>query len=82
MDSDQQIDTLVCLRKVERTLAFSDGRHKTLAHHIEVAVVRKLEIVDARHDTGKVVVGGIRGFTRTANDGEHGLERTEACIES
>ncbi len=67
--------------QVECTLAFPDGCAQPLAHHIEVGIVRKLQIVDARHNTGQVVVRCIRRLARFANDCEHRCEAFEACQE-
>ena len=58
-------------REMESTLAFLDGKHNLVPHHLQSAVVRQLEIVDTSHHAGKVVVGPMWRFSRLADDGKH-----------
>lgn len=66
------------LRKVESTLALLDGNIQPFAKDIYAAVIWHFEIVDARHDAGKIVVRCVRRLAGFANHGEHGRESLEA----
>lgn len=57
---------------------FDSGVHAAL-HNFQVGVVRQLEIVDACHDAGKVVVGGVWWFTWLADYSEQRRKVFKAC---
>ena len=63
---------------MESALALSNSHAELLAQNVHGAVVGHLEVVDARHDRGQVVVGSVRWLARLAHDGEHGREVLEA----
>jgi hypothetical protein len=63
---------------MESTLAFLDGNPEFLAEDGHAAVVRHLEVIDASHDTGKIIVRRIRGLARLADNCEHRSEVLEA----
>ena len=65
------------LRQVERALPFTHRDTKSLTENLGRRVIRELEVVDASHDTGKVVVRGVWWFAWAANDSEHGSETLE-----
>lgn len=69
------------LRKVEGPLALFDGDVEPGAHDVDVAVVGHLEVIDAGHDGGEEFVRGVRGLGGFADDGEHGRESLETCVE-
>jgi hypothetical protein len=56
---------------MESSLAFVHGETKPLPHNIHATVVWELEVVDASHDAGEVVVGCVRWFARFADNCEH-----------
>ena len=63
---------------MKRALAFADGHVQSRAHDVEVGIIGEFEVVDTRHDTWKVVIGSIRGFTWFANHSEHRGQTLEA----
>jgi hypothetical protein len=63
---------------MERSLAFLDCCKKLLPHDLNGRVVWKLQVVDTRHDTRKVVVGGIRVLTGFADHSKHRCQRLES----
>jgi hypothetical protein len=65
---------------MESALAFLNGDTELLAQNLYGAVVGHLEVVDAGHDRGQVVVGSVWRFARLADDGEHGREVLEAWV--
>lgn len=70
---------MLCLREVEGTLTFLDGKVQFGAQGVKIAVVGHLEVVDAGHDGREEVVRGVGGLSGLADDGEHGGERFETC---
>ena len=60
-------------------MSLSDGGVHAALHDLQIGVVRQLEIVDACHDAGKVVVGGVRWFTRLADYSEQRRKVFKAC---
>ena len=62
---------------MESALTFLDGDAQLLAQDVDGAVVRHLEVVDAGHDGGQVVVGCVWWFAGLADHGEHGCEVLE-----
>lgn len=65
---------------MESALSFPDGGGYTASHDIQVCVVGQFEVIDASHDTRKVVIGDIWRFTWLANHREHGRETFETCV--
>lgn len=65
-------------RQVEGTLSFFHRSGKLLLHNISGGVVGELEVVDASHDTGQIVIRGVWMLARFADHGEHGGETFEA----
>lgn len=63
---------------METAYTLAHGDHELLSHYLLRRVLGQLEIVDARHDTRKVVVCGQWGFVRLADDGERRVEALEA----
>lgn len=60
-------------------MAFPHGRAQLLTKNLDVRVVGHLEVVDASHDTGKIVVRRVGSFARPTHDGKHGREILESC---
>lgn len=68
------------LRKMESSLAFFDGNWEALLEYVQVAIVRQLQVVDACHHTGEVVVWCIWMFAWAAHDSEDRRETLETYI--
>ena len=68
--------------KMESTLALPNRRIELISHDREGAVIRHLQIIDASHDAGQVIVRRVRWFAGLADDREHGRERFETCRNS
>jgi hypothetical protein len=66
--------------QVESALALLEGGEKPPLQGFVVRIVGKLQIVDARHDAGEVVVRRIRRLARLAHHGKHGCQLLEACV--
>lgn len=64
---------------MEGTLTFPHGGRELLLQDGDIRVVGHLEVVDARHDAGKVVVWRVRSLARPADDSEHRREILESC---
>ena len=64
---------------MKSTLSFSDGGIDLCSHHLNIAVVWELEIIDTGHDGRQVVVRGVWWLAGLADNGEHGGEGFEAC---
>lgn len=47
---------LFCLGEMEGALSFPHGGVKLFLQDVDVRIVRQLEVVDARHHAGEVVV--------------------------
>jgi hypothetical protein len=56
---------------MESSLAFVDGETEPLPHNIDATVIWKLEVVDASHDAGEVLVRCVRRLARFADNCEH-----------
>ena len=69
-----------CLREVERTLALVDSKVQFGAQGVKVTVVGHLEVVDTSHDGWEEVVRGEGSLSGLADDGKHGRERFETCV--
>lgn len=63
---------------MESALALLDGDAQLLAQNVDGAIVGHLEVVDARHDRGKIVVGRVGWLAWLTDDGEHWSEVLEA----
>ena len=63
--------------QVEGLLAFLGGQQELFFRHLDVRVFGKLEVVDASHDRGKVVVGIVRVLDRLSDDGQRRVETLE-----
>ena len=50
-----------------------------LAHDRLGRILGQLEVVDARHDAGQIVVCGQRRFVWLSNHGQRRVQPTEAC---
>jgi hypothetical protein len=74
------IRQFVSLGKVESALPVTSSHTEPLPQNAHIAVIRHLEVVDARHDGREVVVGCVRRFAGFAYDGEHGCESLETCF--
>ena len=74
----QRIQSDLSLRQVKCSLAFFDCNGKSFSKNTQTAVVRQLEVVHAGHDTRKIVIGRIRRFAGTADNGEDRSETLEA----
>ena len=59
-------------------MSFFGGYKKAFAEYFETAVVGELEIVDAGHHTGQIIVWCIWRFAGTAHHREHRGETLEA----
>jgi len=66
-------------REMKCTLPFLDCDGESLPEDIQAAVIGQFKIVDAGHNTGKVVIGRVRGFAGTADDRENRCQTLEAC---
>lgn len=60
------------LRQVERALALFDGHAESVPEDVLAAVVGELEVVDACHYAGEIVVWSVGRFAGAADDGEDG----------
>jgi len=65
-------------REVEGSLALLDSGEELLPHDVDVGVVGQLEVVDARHDAGEVVVRRVGRLARLADHREHWGQALEA----
>lgn len=70
--------SLCVLGKMKSALALFDSYAEFLAEHIHVAIIWHLEVVDAGHDGGEVVIRCVWWLAGLADDSEHGCERLEA----
>jgi hypothetical protein len=59
---------------MERALALLHRDRHFPAQDVNAAVVGHLEVIDACHDRGEVVVGCVGRFAGLAHDGEHGCQ--------
>jgi len=66
------------LREVEATDALLHCRSQAISEHGARAVLRKLQIVDTRHDAREVVIRCKRGLVWLAHNSERRTEPTEA----
>jgi hypothetical protein len=64
---------------MEGSLSLFDGSVHAALHDFQIGVVRQLEVVDACHDTRKVVVRGVRRFAGLADHSEQRRKVFEAC---
>lgn len=62
---------------MESSLAFLDGDREALLENIKVAIVWQLQVVDAGHHTGEIVVWCIWMFAWAAHDSEDRCETLE-----
>jgi hypothetical protein len=62
---------------VEGTLTLSNSNGQPLSKNLQAAVVWQFEVVHTRHDAGKVVIGSVRRFTGTTDNGEDRGETLE-----
>jgi hypothetical protein len=60
-------------------LTFPHGRAQLPAEGLDVRVVGHLEVVDASHDTGEIVVGCVGRIAWPTHDCEHGGQVLKAC---
>jgi hypothetical protein len=67
------------LREVESPLALPYSHAKLLAQNLNSAVIRHLQVIDARHDRRQVVIGCEGWFAGLANNRKHWRESLEAC---
>ena len=66
---------------MECALALLKSGEELLLESVHVGIVGKLQVVDARHDAGEVVVRRVVAFAGLAHYGEHGRQAPEACGE-
>jgi hypothetical protein len=66
-----------CLGQMESPLAFLDGDWETLLQNVQVTIVRQLQVVDAGHHTGEIVVWCIGMFAWAAHDSKDWRETLE-----
>ena len=52
-------------------MSFFDSDQKTLPKDFQTAIIGQLEIVDARHNTGEIVIGRVWRFAGAADNGEN-----------
>jgi hypothetical protein len=64
---------------MEGALTFLDGGKEPPPQHLDVSIVGKLEVIDTSHDSGKVIVRGIRRLARLAHHGKHGCQTLKTC---
>lgn len=69
------------LGKMESSLAFFDGDREALFENVQIAIVWQLQVVDAGHHTGEIVVWCIGMLAWAAHDSEDRRETLEACID-
>jgi hypothetical protein len=62
---------------MEGPLALFDSEHESLFQNFKIAVIGQLEIIDAGHNTWKVVIRSVRGLARFADNREHWRETLE-----
>lgn len=62
---------------METSRSFQHSCSQLLLHNLLARVIRKLQVVDASHDTWKVVVGRQRRFVRLPDNGKRWIETTE-----
>lgn len=62
---------------MEGLLALLGGQQELFFRHFDVRVFGKLEVVDARHDRRKVVVGIVVVLDRLSDDGQWWVEALE-----
>lgn len=63
---------------MECPLSLLDGDSESLLEGVQTTVIWQLEIVDAGHDTGKIVVRCIRRLAGTAYHREDGCKTLKA----
>lgn len=59
-------------------MSFFDRDQKTLPKDFQAAIIGQLEIVDARHNTGEIVVGRVWRFAGAAYNGENWCQTLKA----
>src|SRR5947209_17025365 len=64
---------------MESALSLLDGDVQTVPQDFQISVVGKLEIVDASHNTGQVIVRRVWRLAWLADHGEHGCKALETC---
>lgn len=70
---------VIYLGQVECPLSLPDSDRKPLLEGVQAAVIRQLEVIDAGHDTGEIVVRCERRLAGTAHHREDGCETLETC---
>lgn len=62
------------------SLSLFDGSVHAALHDFQISIVRQLKVVNACHDAGEVVVGGVRWFTWLADYSEQRRKVFKACV--
>lgn len=66
-------------RQVEAAYTLLNRNPQLFPHHFLGAVLWQLEIVDAGHHTGKIIVGSQRRFMRFSDHCKRRVQTLEAC---
>lgn len=64
---------------MESPLTFLCSQGEFLAHNVERAVIRHLQVVDTSHDARQIVIRCVWRLAGFAHHGEHGRKTLEAC---